>query len=940
MRSNYKGRIIIFILSLFLSVLVKAQTEMRDSVVDNHNKQINIAYGKQPAWMVTGAVSSVSGDDLQKTFSSNLGNTLFGKLPGLTVIQGGGEPGLQTPSLKIRGTSTYNSGNAVLVIVDGVESTYDQLVSDEIESITLLKDAVSTAMYGSRAANGVLLVTTKRGKEGPLKINFSVQVGSTSPTRLPKFVGSYDYANLFNEALVNDGLPTKYSQDDLDAYQNHTDPYFHPDVNWYNQLLRKAVPSTNYDLNFSGGSKSVRYFVLLNYLSNQGLYKKTGDLSPVFSKNSTYSRLNFRTNVDIDLSDNLTATLLLGGTVEDKANPAGNNTSAIFDKMASMPPNSFPLYATDNSFGGNLTFSNPWGDLLQTGSYTSNGRVFQSMLKLAEKLDFITPGLSISGLVSFNNNFTSLSNMSRQYLRMSIAKDILGNTIYTTIGQNTALASSESESNQWRNFALQGFLNYNRSFGKTAVDAVMLLNSSEYTVTGGIGIPYKNLGLSGRYTLTNNEKYIGEFSFGYTASDGFPKGDRWGFFPSGSLGWVVSKEDFLKDNNIFNFLKIRGSYGLTGNQSNGASRRYMWITDYVGMSSYYFGTTQTSTSTIGEGMAADSSITWEKQRQMNFGFEATVFKNFDVSFDVFQQNRYDILSAPYLTVPQFIGESNVSGLGTPFPQYNVGKVSNKGFEAMIRFNSNKSKDFQYFIQADGWYAKNKIEYNAEALQLFPYLYQTGKPIGQPYVLEAIGFFKDAQDIASSAKQLYTSSVQPGDIKYKDQNNDGVINQNDYFPIGKPSLPTLTASLRTGLKYKGFDLDLLFQGVTGNTIMESGNYFYAFQNNGTAPVAALNRWTPATAGTAVYPRLSSVNNLNNFRQSSFWQVDGSFIKLRYVELGYSLPERIVKKVMLNSARVFVNGTNLFSLDHLHVTDPETISGYPATKTFSVGVRVQM
>jgi TonB-linked SusC/RagA family outer membrane protein len=936
MSSNYKGRIIlIFILSLFIIVLVKAQTEGQDTVKKQEPVR-NIAYGKQPAWMVSGAISEVSGSELQKTFTSNLGNALFGRLPGLTVMQGGGEPGLQSPTLKIRGSCTFGTGTGILVIVDGFETSYENMVAEEVETITLLKDASATAIYGSKGANGVLLVTTKRGDTGPLKVSFSTQQGFSSPTRLPKFLGSYDYASLYNEARVNDGLPGLYTQADLDAYKDGSDPYFHPDVNWYDQLLRKSVPTSNYDLNFSGGTGTVRYFVLLNMLNSQGLYKKTGDLSDN-SINSTYKRYNFRSNVDINLSNDLSVALTLGGYVEEKANPAANNTSTIFDNMANIPPNAFPVYNPNGNYGSNLLYSNPWGDLLETGFYTSKGRTYQVTLKFTEKLDFITKGLSLSGLVSFNNSFTGFSNKSREYLRSSIAKDALGNTIYTKIGQNTSLTGSEGESNQWRSFAIQSFLNYNRSFGSTTLDGVMMFNSSDYAFSGG-GVPNRDKGLFGRYTVTNSEKYVGEFSFGYNGSEAFPKGGRWGFFPAGSLGWVVSKEDFLKGNNILSYLKIRGSYGLTGNDNIGAARRYMWLEDFIYMSNYYFGTSNSLINTIGEGQIADSSITWEKQKQMNIGFEATLFNHIDVTLDIFSQNRYDILASPYLTLPQFLGISNV-GFGSVFPQSNVGKVSNKGFEAMVRYRSDKMKDLQYFVQADIWYAKNKIEYNAEALQLYDYLYTTGRPIGQPFLLEAIGFFADQADINASPVQNYITAVKPGDIKYKDQNDDGIIDENDYYPLGKPSMPTLTGSLHGGLKYKGFDLDILFQGVTGNTVTLSGNYYYAFQNNGKVSEIALGRWTSSTASTATYPRLSSSNNLNNFRSSSFWQRDGSFIKVRSVELGYSLPESIIEKIRLSNARVFINGTNLISWDHMDFIDPETRRGYPSVRSYSLGARIQ-
>lgn len=941
MRSNYKRRVLFIFISLCLGVLVKAQ--IPDSAAVQHNSVRHVAYGTQPEWMVSGSVSEVSGSSLLKSFTPNLGNTLIGRLPGLTVTQGsgtqsGGEPGLQSPTLRIRGTSTFGSGKSVLVIVDGIESSYEQLVPEEIESVTELKDAAATAMFGSKGANGVLLITTKRGINGPLKISFSTQQGFSQATKLPSFLGSYDFATLYNEAQLNDGIDPaklKYSEDDLNAYQAKNDPYFHPDVNWYKQVLRNSAPTRNYDMNFSGGTDVAKYFVLMNLNSTQGLLKETGDASD-FSSNSAYKRFNFRSNVDINLSKNLSTSLTLAGTVEDKANPVNNNLKDFFSLLGELPPNAFPALNPTGTYGGNLLYSNPWGDMMEKGFFTSNGRTFQSTLKMTEKLDFITPGLSVSALASFNNTFTSYSNKSRTYIRFALSKDVNGNDVYSPISQNSALTSSEGESLQWRNFYTQAFLNYDRTFGQTTVNGVLMSNSSNYTATGG-GLPNLDHGVFGRVSLTNSQKYIGEFAFGYNASEGFPKGSRWGFFPSVSLGWIVSNENFLKGNNAVNYLKIRGSYGLTGNDAIGAARRYMWFSDFIGMSSYYFGTTNTSQSTVGEGMLADSSITWEKQKQMNAGLEATLFNHVDVSIDVFNQDRYDILASPYRTLPQFIGVSNV-GFGTVFPQSNVGKVNNKGFEASLCFRSNNQGNLQYYVKANAWYAMNKIIYNAEALQLYDYLYKTGRQVDQPFMLQADGFFADQADIDNSAKQNYEMVVKPGDIKYKDMNNDGIIDQNDYAPAGHPALPTFSGSIDAGLKYKGFDFNIMFQGVSGNSVDLGGDYYYAFQNNGKATDVALGRWTPETAATATYPRLSSVNNLNNYRTSSFWQKDGSYIKLRSLEIGYTLPQSLVQKVKLENARIFLNGTNLVSWDHMDFTDPEIVYGYPAVRTFSVGARI--
>jgi TonB-linked SusC/RagA family outer membrane protein len=917
-----------FIIAMLISFPSKAQNIEEDSLKIVEAKDVtNIAYGSQPSWMVTSALSSVKGSDLKKSFTSNLANTLYGRLPGLTVRQGSGEPGADSPTLNGRGISTFGTSSSLLVIVDGFESTFEQLDPEEVETVQLLKDASATAIYGGRGANGVLLVTTKRGTVGSLVINFSTQQGYQTPTYLPEFLGSSDYAGLYNEALANEGKQALYTPIDLEAYRNGSDPYFHPDVNWYNEVLRKSAPVSNYNLSFTGGDKTIKYYVLIAAVNSNGLYRKSGDLSDN-SMNSQYSRYNFRANADIVLTKRLSAYLTLGGTVEDKANPAASTTSGIFSSMASLPPNAFPVYTPNGLLGGTSLLTNPLGNILETGWYTSNGRTLQATLKITEQLDMISKGMSISAAASTNNYFRSYSNKSRQYARYSVAKNLAGETIYTKFGQNTSLAGDESQTDQWRNTVFQVYLNYNKTFGKNYIEAMLMYNADNYS-SSGISYPYKHTGINGRATYSKMEKYIAELSFSYSGTEAFQKGKRFGLFPAASIGWIVSKEEFLKGNSIVNFLKIRGSYGLVGNDDIGT--RFMWDEPFWGSGSYYFGTGNVAFGGMEQGTVGNFEGTWEKQKTANIGIDATLSNHFEIGIDLFNNDRYDILSPPDRTIPSY--------LGAYLPSLNVGKVNNKGFEAKIRFKNKSGEDIQYFLEANMWYAKNKIIYNAEAIQLNDYLYRTGHQIGQPFLYECIGYFKDANDIAKSPIQNF-SQVMPGDLKYKDQNNDGIINQQDLFPQGKSGLPEITYTFHTGISYKSFDFDMLFQGVANRMIYLSGNYYQAFQNNGKVSEIALGRWTPSTAETATYPRLTASNNLNNFQYSSFWQRNGSYLKLRSIEIGYTVPKEVLKRVKLQNVRIFVNGTNLFEWDKVDfVSDPETLSGYPAVKTLSIGTKIQ-
>lgn len=910
-----------------------AQSSSEDTIVQSKTQLRDIAYGTQPQWKISSALSSVEGTRLQKYVTTNLANTLQGHISGLTVIQNNGEPGMDSPMILGRGIGTYGPGRDILVMVDGFESSFEQFTPFEIESITFLKDAAATAIYGSRGANGVLLVTTKRGQEGPLLVDFSAFVGFQKAKQLPQFLGSYDYARLYNEALENDGRPLAYSPDELDAYRTGRDPYLFPDVDYYDELLRGSAPVSNYNLSFRGGDKTVRYFGLLNFLDNNSLLINSADISPDNSINAGYRRYNFRTNVDVDLTNTLTASLTLGGSVEDKSNPTSYNTEPTFNLMSSIAPNAFPLYNPDGSYGGNSLYTNPLGDMLERGQYTSNSRTLQSTFRLAKNLDEITEGLSTSVGISFNNFFRNYSARSRQYARYSITGyDNTNNEyLYNQIGQNTQLEGDEGQSDQWRNFAFQGTVGYTRKFGNNDLDA-LLIYSSENSSIQGLQHPYKYVGVGGRLTYTVNDKYVGEFSFGYNGTEKFPKGNRFGFFPAASLGWVASNEEFLKGSDIISFLKFRASYGLTGNHHI-ADEQFLFDQAYVYTSSYYFGTTNSSNSSIYEGRPANPDITWEKDKKFNIGFEALLLNRLELALDIFRNSRYDILANPNQQVP------GIFGMDLNQIWLNQGKVDNRGFEASSRYVSNPTRSLQYHIGASVWYAKNKIAYMSENIQLNEYQYRTGQAVDQPFGLVAIGFFEDEADISNSPVQTF-APVQPGDIKYKDQNGDGIINNDDIGPVGNPNYPELSAGVNLGLSYKGFDLDMMFHGVTGHSIYLSGYDFHAFQNNGKISEMALGRWTPETHASATYPRLSSDDNLNNYRYSSFWQKDGSFIKLRHIEIGYTLQNKLFNRVGLKHARVFINGSNLFTWDRVEYVDPEILTGYPAVRTLSAGFSIQL
>jgi TonB-linked SusC/RagA family outer membrane protein len=890
----------------------------------------------------TSSVSSVKGDDLIKSFTSNIANTLYGRIPGLTVQQNGQEPGNDSPFLNIRGINTFSGSSDIFVVIDGIPSTYNsfqKLTPREIESVSVLKDAAATAIYGGRGANGVLLITTKQGEQSPLKLDFSAQYGFQQATRLPDFLDSYNYALLYNEAMKNNGAAAGlYSEQDLAAYKNGTDPVLYPNVNWYNEVLRPASPIANYNLNARGGNETVRYFVALNVLTDKSLLRKIEDISE-YGENSSYNRYNFRSNFDVDFNQWLSGKVFVGGSVEDKTTSGANeNLSDLFTLMASIPPNAFPVQIAPNQYGGNAMSRNPYAEIVERGFASSNARSAQVATEVKADLSSLIKGLSVSAKVGFDTYFKSYSNKTRDYARYNNAGELV-------TGENTSLAGTEGSSYQTRLFSAQGFINYDNHFGNHGLSALLMSNFDEYIAWNkdwddkqNTVLPYRNAGLGGRFTYSYDKKYITEFTFGYSGDDNFLRGKRFGFFPAGSLAWVLSNEDFLNESKIVNFLKLRASYGLTGNNQIGGTR-YMYNQYYEWKGYYYLGKTNAQNGAWMQGILANPNATWETEKKLNIGIDATLLDGIDFTFDYFNNNRHGILVKPYATVPAY--------LGVNLPDVNDGKSKNTGFESTLRYTSNTQKNFKYFLEASVWFARNEIVYNAEAPQLYSHQYLTGQRIGQPYVLQADGFYQvnDFNPDGTLKEGIPFSmfdDVQPGDIKYKNQTgaDDNVIDANDMVPLGFTYIPELTGGFRAGAEYKGFDVDILFQGAANRTVLWSGNYFHAFQNNGQVSSIALGRWTTETAETATYPRLSLDGNQNNYQASTFWQKNGNFLKLRSLEFGYSLPKAVINKAKIAELRVFINGTNLFSLDYMDgFTDPETLTGYPATRTWSLGVNVQ-
>lgn len=910
-----------------IDVVFQEKLNMMDDIVV-------VAYGSQKKISLTGAISSVSTKELRQSPTANLSNALAGRLPGLMAFQPSGEPGNDLSQIFIRGVSTFNDAGP-LVVVDGVLGRdFAQLDANEVESISILKDASSTAVYGVRGANGVILVTTRRGKMGTPQISFSSELGYQSPIRLPKFLDSYNYALLYNEALANDMLPPKYSDQDLEYYRIGADPYLYPNTDWFGEFLKPYTPMYRANLNISGGGNKVRYFVSASALTQEGMYNFT-DLNE-YDSNAKFNRYNFRSNIDIDLNKNFTVGLDLSGRVENRNYP-GRDTWLIFTILNRIPP-TFPIRNEDGSLAGDgPNPENPLGLIAYGGYRDLYGNFLQGTYKMSHKLNFITEGLSARAAFSFDGAFDYNINASRGYAVYQLRED--GG--YNQFGNDSELGIGKGYSYN-RTVNLEGAFDYNRTYNDHAVSGLLLYNLNKRVIhNDSYNIPFTYLGFVSRITYSYMNKLFGEVNIGYNGSEQFPKGKRFGFFPSFSAGWVVSEESFFdKDNSFVNFLKLRASYGEVGNDRLGA-RRFLYQQTFQGAEGYRFGTGQVGYGGIAEGPLANMDITWERAKKANVGLELGLWKDkLSLTGDVFLERRDNILTTRG-TISSILGRS-----GSDLPPANVGIVENKGFDLDLTFRNSASKKFNYSFSGNLSFARNKVLFMDEERREYDYQYRTGHRVGQPFGYEAIGFFESYEDIKNSPAHTFVTqeSLRPGDIKYKDINNDGVIDGNDQVPIGyNTGIPEMMFGISSRMSYKGVDFSVLFQGSGGSSVFMDNFAIWEFRGGGAGKVNEwhLDRWTPETADVATYPRLSSADNQNNQILSTFWMRSRNYVRLKNIELGYTFGAPLLQNIKIQKIRVYANAFNLFTWDKVKIVDPEAPAwagndNYPQQRVINAGI----
>jgi TonB-linked SusC/RagA family outer membrane protein len=885
----------------------------------------------------TGAVASISTKEIKQSPAANIANALTGRLPGLITVQRSGEPGNDGPELFIRGRATLNS-NAPLITIDGVEKAPDvadlsSLDPNEVESVTILKDASATALYGVKGANGVIIIKTRRGREGKPRINTGVQTSVQEATRIPKYLNSYHFALLANEAYKNDnpnGVLMPYSAEALQAYESGSDPYKYPNVDWMNEMLKPAL-MTRANFNISGGSPMIKYFVNAGYTSQNGLYKAEKNES--YDANLKYRRYNFRSNIDIEFDKDFSVGLNLFGAIENQ-NAPNVSTVDIFNYLGKTPPNAYPVKYPTGFYGG-TTRGNPFALVNSTGYRQNFNSSLSGMFTATRKLDFVTPGLFVKGNFSFDGYFKGTLVRGRE-VKTALYKgngDLYDTASYIFSGSDMPLKAPDSNFTQNRSTWLDLSVNYDRTFGAHNFTGLILVNRQQIVMGGKI--PFVSQGIVSRIAWNFRNKYFAEFNAGFNGTDNFAKDKRYGFFPAGSVGWVISKETFLANSSVVGLLKLRASYGLTGNDKLG-KRRWLFISEYVNGPGYSFGTDQlVNIPGRQESAIANPDVTWETARKLNIGLEVKLFNGLlDATVDVFREKRNNILITRG-TVPAIIGVVPDS-----LAPANMGVIVNRGIEMEITHH-NRIGAVNYYLRANGSFARNKILFKDEVSYPYDYLKRTGRQIDQFYGFTAIGFFNSKEEIENSPTQFGTPI--PGDLKYKDLNSDGVIDNNDKGPIGRSNIPEFLYGISCGVSWKGFDLSVLFQGAGNYNVRFTHEGAWEFYNGAKVMEQHLGRWTPATAETATYPVLHYGQNTNNHQeQSSFFLKDAGYIRLKNVEIGYTFKNfRITKSTRLTALRLFANGINLYTWDKMGngSYDPEAPSGkgffYPQLRVINFG-----
>ncbi len=935
-----------------------------------------LGYGTQKKGSVIGSVERLDAEKL-KLPSRTISTSLAGNLAGVVAIQSSGEPGYDSARFWIRGISTYTGKSDPLILVDGVERSMDDVEPEDIADFTILKDATATAVYGVRGGNGVVLITTKKGTVSKPSINLRMENAFSSPVHLVKFEDGATYMKMHNEALKNQGVQPIYSDSKIQNTIDQTDPYYYPDTNWQDALLKDFNLYQKVTLNISGGNETMRYYVSAAFLNQDGMFKHFGGTS--FNNNINYKRYNFRTNFDVNASKSTLLSVSVHA-IQENGNYPNTDTGTIFSWMNDICPVDYPLTYPDETKVPGISYGqgrNPYQLLARSGYRELNTATAQSVFTVTQDLDMLTKGLRAKAIFSFDNYKTLRGNYEmrpRPYLIKPygydpvtgdpILKDENGNYNYVDSEPNNAdyydylkKSTSNEESDQSTYFEFS--LNYNRSFGKHNIGGLFLYNQGEkqYPKNTDVynSISHRTQGYTGRATYSYADRYFAEFNFGYNGSENFAKDHRYGFFPAYAIGWTPSEEDFMDwMKPAVSYLKLRASYGQVGNDNladinslsssnDGKISRFVYLSRVAATSSNVgFGVSNGYGYGHGAGLAityyGNPDAIWETATKLDLGFEANFLNGFRLQADYFYESRKDIW-VQLNKVPDIFGYSKAQ------PGGNVGEMENRGVDGTLEYNRQINKDWSIVLKAPFTFAKNKILANGDETPKYAYQSKIGQPYGRWMGYVAEGYFIDQADIDNHPNQTALGGVpKPGDLKYKDVNGDGVVDSFDQIYQGHPDIPEFTYGFSASVAYKNLDFSFMFQGAENVTFTTSPKLFNQQGRGNVYDFYPGDYWTEDNQNPdARFPRLATGSQTANFVRSSWWMVDGSYLKLRSVELGYSLPKTLMSKIGIRSARIYTNGTNLLTISDFKWWDPESRSSngmyYPIQKSINVGLEVK-
>jgi TonB-linked SusC/RagA family outer membrane protein len=896
------------------------------------NQKVSFHYFSKEQEFATQSVGIIYADKRKNIGGTNRLNSFAGLLPGVIIGQTGSIPGKEGTQTRIRGINSFGISRSVPVILyDGVETDINNIDPHTIEKITVLKDAAATAMFGLRGASGVILIESKKGEQGPVKISVNSQGSIVQPIKTPSFLGAYDYARLYNEALVNDGMNPLYTEDEITKFREGTDPYFYPDINWLENYLSDYSYQTRNNITVSAADQDINYFFAINNVQHSGLFNTDEEVN-TYNTNTGYSSTGLQARMAYSAIPGLNISADIKGRFETRRTPGSyeNFENNFFGNLFNTPPTAHPIKNPDGSLAGTQDFrNNIYGELNHTGYSIWERTKISSVLNINYELDWLLSGLQLKSQAGYVNYSDHITDRSKEFAVFQY----LGNDQYNQIGQNTPMNNTSSYDENLRRLSFEMGLDYQHDLGNDRLSAGIYGEFREENQRVA-KLPRVYQALRGFAGYNMQQKYLLDVVFSYMGSEQFPTENRYGFFPAISLGWLISEEDFVNNISAIDFIKFRGSYGLTGNDFNpyvNNNPYFGYLENYSPGNGYHFGYNTAWQQGFYEVNAENPAIIWETISKANAGFDGMFFnKRLNISADYFKEESKDIL----------ILGANEQIMGYEF-WFPAGIASNSGIDATIGWQD-KNGDLGYTFSGMFLYAENKIIEQQEPVFDYEWMQTTGNPINSVFGYTFDRFFTENDDRNTLPDHSMLGQLRPGSLIYKDLNNDNVIDERDISMIAQPNLPKIYFGFNTGIEYRNFDLNILFQGVAGSEIIFNNPFMFEFyQNTGNVTENHLDRWTPGSGQDASYPSLSLSGSDINRVNSTFWVKNRNYLRIKSAEIGYSLPQNWLNNYGIKNLRFYVSGYNLHTWDNTGMLDPEYRSfgySFPLTRYFSGGLNL--